>query len=382
MHSTDAFLPSTPVDRRTVLRSASALLLTPALLAAGTEPVQQDGKFGGRVTGFRMMGGREVPPALDRAKTFLGKRQEKDGTWAGEDRSKVVQLTAMGSLFFLAYRGGSDDEEAAETLEKSLDWLRTAQDPETGAVQGEEGERAAAPLLQHAIATEALAESAFFRIGGKLRDRRVALERALAYLSATRLEDGSWPSRPGSESPSLATTLAVGHAFATAANYNDDEGSLRTTAREVLDWLRSPAAATVSTSEDSPLVARPDDVRVTGPMLLRHLLGDVPDDDEREQLCGRLARAHPTTTEEGDLQQPWRVFYGTFAAFQVGGQDCWSPWNKALKAALLPHQRSSGRQKGAWIHGWEDDREGGRLFGTILTALTLTAYVRYGRAPR
>src|SRR5207302_1321541 len=41
------------------------------------------------------------------------------------------------------------------------------------------------------------------------------------------------------------------------------------------------------------------------------------------------------------------TYYGTLAMFQLG-QGYWKPWNKALKEALLPHQRNDGDEAGSW----------------------------------
>jgi hypothetical protein len=71
-------------------------------------------------------------------------------------------------------------------------------------------------------------------------------------------------------------------------------------------------------------------------------------------------------------------YYGTMAMFQVGG-DAWSRWNKALREAVVPHQRGDGNFDGSWdpVGPWGAD--GGRVYSTAMMTLCMEVYYRYAR---
>jgi hypothetical protein len=71
-------------------------------------------------------------------------------------------------------------------------------------------------------------------------------------------------------------------------------------------------------------------------------------------------------------------YYGTLAAFQVGG-DLWSRWNSAVKRALLPTQRRKGCENGSWDPLGPWGSAGGRVYSTSICTLTLETYYRYRR---
>jgi hypothetical protein len=74
-------------------------------------------------------------------------------------------------------------------------------------------------------------------------------------------------------------------------------------------------------------------------------------------------------------------YYGTLAAFQVGGKT-WRAWDSSLPAAIVATQRKGTDfcgVSGSWdpIDPWGD--EGGRVYATALMAMCLEVYYRYER---
>ena len=71
-------------------------------------------------------------------------------------------------------------------------------------------------------------------------------------------------------------------------------------------------------------------------------------------------------------------YYGTYAMFQIGGDD-WKRWNKAMRKALLGRQNRSGHGAGSWDPVGEWGIAGGRVYSTAINVLTLEVYYRHKR---
>src|SRR6185369_13840174 len=84
-------------------------------------------------------------------------------------------------------------------------------------------------------------------------------------------------------------------------------------------------------------------------VLARIYAGHSPANDEMIVKGGTLLRAKPPTCEAGRAPDYGAWYFGTLAAFQVGG-DTWRTWNAALKTAVLDHQRAedAGDDRGSW----------------------------------
>jgi hypothetical protein len=67
--------------------------------------------------------------------------------------------------------------------------------------------------------------------------------------------------------------------------------------------------------------------------------------------------------------------------FQAGGDD-WKNWSAHLKTALLPTQQNEGNQTGSWDPAGVWGEQGGRVYSTAMSILSLEAYYRYSRLVR
>jgi hypothetical protein len=69
-------------------------------------------------------------------------------------------------------------------------------------------------------------------------------------------------------------------------------------------------------------------------------------------------------------------YYGTLAMYQMGGRY-WRAWNDKIKRMYPEHQRLSPPE----LHGsWDPDTailNGGRLFSTAMSILSLETYYRF-----
>jgi hypothetical protein len=82
--------------------------------------------------------------------------------------------------------------------------------------------------------------------------------------------------------------------------------------------------------------------------------------------------------DELSLVDEYYWYYGTFAMFQMGGED-WKAWNAAMKKAILEHQRRDGDERGSWDPAGAWGKDGGRVYMTAIGALCLEVYYRYSR---
>ena len=65
--------------------------------------------------------------------------------------------------------------------------------------------------------------------------------------------------------------------------------------------------------------------------------------------------------------------------FQCDGPkgNYWTQWNRRMRGQLLATQVRNGVEKGSWFFG--NNWNGGRVYDTALSALTLQVYYRYQR---
>ena len=103
--------------------------------------------------------------------------------------------------------------------------------------------------------------------------------------------------------------------------------------------------------------------------------------DEQAGMLGKsasLLRAKPPKWDKnaGTIDF-YYWYYGTFAMYQMGGED-WKVWREHLVKALVENQRTEGCEKGSWdpqYGPWGDS--GGRVYSTALAALSIEAFYRY-----
>ncbi len=91
----------------------------------------------------------------------------------------------------------------------------------------------------------------------------------------------------------------------------------------------------------------------------------------------RLLQKHPPVVRRRKLNF-YYWFYGSSALFRLGSSQ-FRKWNKSLKAALLPSQRTAGCGEGSWDPLGEWCPAGGRVYAVALNALTLEVYYRRSR---
>ncbi len=86
----------------------------------------------------------------------------------------------------------------------------------------------------------------------------------------------------------------------------------------------------------------------------------------------------PAWDKAGGRLDMYYWYFGTLAAFQVGGQ-LGRDWMEAMKKEVLPAQQRTGHAKGSWDPAGVRGREGGRVGATALMTMCFEVSYRYPR---
>ena len=378
--------------------------VSPGLRELGLGP-GADAKLGGRSGGrARLPKGSGAAPALERALAWLAAHQMPDGSWDGDGFSTRcgtlgdstcdgaggathdVGLTALAVLCFLGDGQTSEVGEHRAVVARALDWLRAAQDPDTGLI----GERTGRDYLyDHALATLALCEA--YGLTRSPRWKRSA-QRAVNLIFQARNPYGAWryDLPPVGESDTSVTGWMV---FALAAARDAGlEGDFRSAfegALSFLDEVSDPATGRVGYLSLGELSSRTpanehfpreaSEAMTAVGLLCRLFLGRTPEQDPLLEKHAALVAAKPPRWDpQGFGSDLYAWYYGTYALFQMG-RPWWPAWEKALQAAVVESQRQDGDARGSWdpICAW--GYTGGRVYSTALLTLVLEVHYRYGR---
>jgi hypothetical protein len=369
-------------------------------------PTRQEGlagRFDDKARLRSVHGGSGTEPALGKALEWLAAHQDPDGRWDCDGFSKNcakdrcggpgeplhdVGVTGLALLAFLGDGNLPDGGPHWRAVARGVKWILSQQNPETGLLGGPAGNSF---LYGHAIATTALAEA--YALGGS-GDLRGPLERAVALAAKACNPDRVWRYQcppNGDNDTSVTSWMASALKAAADAGVAVDP----TLFDRTLAWLEDmtePATGRCGymqrgegsarrSGREQRFPAHKTEALTAAALFCRIRLGQTPEKHPVLRLhAGRLRKA-PPVWEVGDelsLVDEYYWYYGTFAMFQMGGED-WKVWNAALKKALLEHQRKDGDAAGSWdpVGAWGE--EGGRVYMTALGALCLESYYRYPR---
>ncbi len=102
------------------------------------------------------------------------------------------------------------------------------------------------------------------------------------------------------------------------------------------------------------------------------------------RLFRGLSHTHPTILDGASFisksQKPgpdaYFNYYSSLFLFHVGG-PFWEGWNEQMREHLIATQATSGHMAGSWFFEDPYGREGGRLYTTAMSAMTLEVYYRF-----
>jgi len=363
------------------------------------------GKFGGRFGGrknLRAAGGSGTEQALRDGLEWLKAHQSEDGSWDCDDFmqncGKIGQtvcdgpgqaphdvgLTGLALLAFLGDGNTTSQGQYKDVVARGIAWLNKQADRDTGLI----GDNATHNFIyNHAIATLAVCEAYYFSKSPTLKG---TAQRAINYIQRARNPYGAWRYEVppiGDNDTSVTGWMVFALASARDAKLEIDPEALDG-ARSWIDEATDPATGRVGYNTRGSLSSRTPanerfprehgEAMTAVGLLSRFFLGQDPEKEEiMEAHAKLLLRTPPVWDPEGLRSDFYYWYYGTYAMFQMGGDKYWTPWNKAMKPAVLESQRQDGDEKGSWdpIDPWS--YAGGRVYATALNTLCLEVYFRY-----
>jgi hypothetical protein len=354
---------------------------------------------GGR-RNLRSEGGAGTQGALDLGLEWLARHQGEEGYWDCDGFEAECKLSKCGGpgyalfdvgvtgLALTAYLSAGETHRVGryrKVVEKGLRFLTRVQDPE-----GCFGPRVTNRFTyNHAVASLAMIE-AYAMTGSPVL--KGSAQRAVDFIVKCQNPYLAWRYgvRPQDNDTSVSAWMVMALAAAKRAGglRVPDEGF--SGARNWLEKVTEPEYGRVGYTARGTGPARPQDLMDRFPpdksealtaagIFMRVLLGENPRKSEMIQKGAMLClKALPVWDEASGSIDMYYWHFGTLAMFQVGG-DSWKTWNEAMKAAIVPHQRKDGDQKGSWDPLGVWGREGGRVYSTALMTLCLSSYYRYPR---
>jgi hypothetical protein len=367
---------------------------------------------GGHLAGPRGRGkglGRGSEDALRAGLAWLRDHQAPDGRWSSADfmhdnalgrscdcdgAGSDVHDVGVTGLALLAFLGDGNTPRAGpyrENVARGVNWLREQQDRDSGRIGPRAG---SAWIYDHAIAALALCEAWYFTRNPLLRE---PAQSAVDFVARARNPYSAWRYElpPDGESDTSVTGWMV--LVLTSA----DEGGLtidRSAYAAALAWLdevtdhvtgRAGYTARGSLSARMPGINEhfpPErgEAMTAVALLSRFLLGQVPRalggsdrimDLHAAILLERLPA--PAPDELGPDLYYW--YYGSYAMHQMGGEQHWERWRRALDGVLPAAQRTDADAAGSWDPDGPWGCFGGRVYSTALALLTLEVPIRYAR---
>lgn len=337
--------------------------------------------------------------AVERGLGWLAAQQVADGRWRAAKPMYDIGVTGLAACAFLGAghvpgsSGRASQPAYGAALERALRWLVGQQDPD-GCV----GPRTTQQYMyNHAIAALALVEA--YHLSGAAWLRQPA-ERATAFTLAARNPYMAWRYgvRPGDNDTSVTAWAVMG---LRSADLPDGERKIDVDPQAfhgAVAWLdkvtdeatgrvgylqRGTGPARTMEAVDRFPADRSEAMTAAG-MLTRVLCGGSVDSLPMQRGAALLAALPPTwNLESGDIDMIY-WYFGTMAAFQVGGAT-WRTWADHLARSVVATQRRDG-MPGEWAGSWDPvgawGTEGGRVMSTALMTLCAEVLDRHDRVLR
>jgi|GEM_PF-3288794 len=318
-----------------------------------------------------------VERAIERSLRWLADHQLNDGSWSfdltkckackgqcehsGTLNDAPVAATALALLPFLEV--GYSDQEGAykKTVAAGLAYLRrkmTLVGDDRGTWPNDAG-----GAYTHAMATTALCEAYGLTRGKEMPDEA---QRAINHIDATQNPDGGWSVSKDRES---VMSLTVLHTIALKAGhcaYLRIDSKIVKKIPNFLDKVQSDDGAKYG--ETGP--ADDDPTATAAGVLCRSYLGWGQDEPEK------MHRAADHLLHRGPTDDIYINYHVTHLMNWLD-DDYRRKWNDQLRKRLIVSQASAGHQTGSWYFADSPDRGkplGGRLYHTVMAALTLEVY--------
>ena len=361
------------------------------------------GKFSGRASGRKRIGrrGKQTAISIVRGLEWLKDHQDEDGKWDADEFMKHdtgepctgpgngvhdVGITGLALLAFLGDGHTLRSGTYKNTVKRAVRWLLEQQDPESGLF----GAAASHDFIYgHMIATLAICE-AYGLSDYKLM--RKPAQRAINYLESHRNPYLVWRYQPRDQANDTSVTgwgvLAYKSAQDFGLKVNDqalkmcgvwlDQVTDQPTGRHGYQRRGQPSSRHPGDHEQR-FPARHGEAMTAVGLLSRIFLGQDPKDRPvMLRAADTIAAKPPVWNPDAGTIDAYYWYYASYALYQLGGPR-WTKWAKALDRAVVQTQRGDGNALGSWdpVGAWGED--GGRVYSTAISVLTLEVYYRYGR---
>lgn len=320
--------------------------------------------------------------AVARALRWMSLHQGRDGSWSldhfdrdGDCRGRCGNTGRLRSdegataLVLQAMLGAGQTHRTGiyrDQVSHALQYLLDAQRP-GGSLAADSSQNAG--MYAHALATIAIADAYTLTGDELLRD---PAQRAVNYLATAQHRAGGWRyssgqagdlSVTGWELMALHSARAAGlrvepYVLDRASKFLDSVATDRQ--ESTYGYLPGHRASAAMTAEG---------------LLSRVYLGWRRDEPGLRRGVRELARRYPVDIRDRDTYY-W--YYATQLLHHWGGRE-WHDWNEAMSDALVTTQVLTGHEAGSWdpARGDQFDRQGGRLYATVLATCMLEVYYRH-----
>ncbi|MGK0201016.1 MAG: hypothetical protein ACI89X_001426 [Planctomycetota bacterium] len=358
------------------------------------------GKYGGR---GGKGGGKPTATAIGAGLKWLAEHQDKNGRWDADGFMKHDTLgqacdgggsaahdVGVTGLAMLAMLGDGSTLRAGpykDQLIRASKWLKDQQGS-----NGRFGSNASHDFIyDHAIAAYAMCEA--YGLSGMPILKSTA-QKGINYIESHRNPYAVWRYQPRDNDNDLSVTswclMACKSAQFFKLQVNQNAIKLCET---YLDQVSSPDGRHGYTKKGENSSRMPGDHGTRFPidkcetltaagLFCRYFIGQDPKNKPiMKAAANLLVKKPPRWDAKAGTIDHYYWYYGTYAMFQAGGNH-WKKWSSHLKEALLPPQHQEGNEAGSWDPAGVWGEQGGRVYSTAMSILSLEAYYRYTRLVR
>ena len=341
------------------------------------------GQFGGRseqgkLASLRMYGGTaDSEKAVHSGLHWLASIQQEDGSWdytriggapnAGRLANGEMGATSMALLCFLgaghtAGSGTNYNDTVRRGLKYLVDNARIINNEADlrGNVSGNGG------MYIQGLATIALCEA---HAMAKTRNRDMKVSRtaqaAIRFIQAAQDKNGGWryqPRQPGDTSVVGWQIMAI--KSGRAGQLRIDPNVMHS-ARRFLNSVQADGGAMYGYTGPAK---RPGTTAIG--LLCRMYMGWKRDREPLAKGVAYLSKKGPSRNDS------YYNYYASQVLHHWGG-DAWKKWNEELRPWLVESQAKDGPAAGSWRPVCKHASQGGRLYETAMSIMTLEVYYRH-----
>ena len=313
--------------------------------------------------------------AVERALEWLAAHQLPSGGWSlvhdggkcngqcknnGSDARFEPAATGLALLSFLGagytHKSGKHQRTVNDGIYYLLQIMEEANNSGSFLHQSERG------MYNHGIATFALCEA--YQLSGD-EDLKNPAQLAVNFIFSAQNYAGGWgylPKQPGDLTISGWQMMAIKSAHAAGLEVPP---SVIIRIDNFLDTKQVPSGIFYGYAKPAT-----DPTCSAIGMLLRLFRGWPHTDPRALELAQYLVKQGRSNNDV------YYNYYATLLLFHLGGPS-WETWNPRIREHLIKTQVQTGHEAGSWYFEEQYAKEGGRLYTTAMSVMTLEVYYRF-----